>query len=283
MSCLFRRQNLALTIMLLLATLLAACSSLSISGTTDMSRPGKPAQSNAIVTIPSGQDLFEPFIVAVRPGTMVIWQNQDKVAHNIMTTWDHSSFLNPEPFALTAAPGKQAAFTFTTPGIYDYFDSSQARWDTTDHRVAAHNNGPNFPLAMEGVIWVQGAIKGLPATASNVIPNGKDEFRTDFIAIARNGAVSWHNGDTDTHFISLVQGWPVPINSNPFGAIEIKGVQAAPPHGGTSVVRFHTAGLYYYYCSAHATINTTWHRAQAQRSASEYPIPMEGFILVGGE
>jgi plastocyanin len=283
MSRLFRRQSLALTIMLLLATLLAACGSLSISGTTDTSRPPRPAQPHSIVTIPRGQDLFDPFIVAVRPGTMVTWQNQDKVAHNIMTTWDHSSFLNPEPFSLMVAPGQKAAFTFKTPGIYDYFDSSQARWNTTDHRVAAHKGVPNFPLAMEGVIWVQGAIKGLPATASNIIPNGKDEFSTDFIAIARNGAISWHNRDTDTHFVSLVPGWPAPINDGPFGSVEIKGSQASPPNGGTSVVRLHTAGLYYYYCAAHAAINTTWHRAQAQQDASEYPIPMEGFILVGGE
>jgi plastocyanin len=283
MSCLFRRQNLTPTIILLLATLLAACGSPSISGITAISRPPRPAQPHSTVTIPRGQDLFDPFIVAVQPGSMVTWQNQDKVVHTIMTTWDHSSFLNPEPFSLTVAPGQKATFTFKTTGIYDYFDSSQARWDTTDHRVAAHKGVPNFPLAMEGVIWVQGTIKNLPTRASNVIPDGKDEFSADFIAIARNGAVSWSNRDTDTHFVSLVQGWPAPINNGPFGSMEIKGIQAAPPHGGTTTVSLHTPGLYYYYCVAHATINTTWHRAQAEQSASEYPIPMEGFILVSGE
>jgi hypothetical protein len=87
---------------------------------------------------------------------------------------------------------------------------------------------------------------------------------------------------TDTHFVSLVPGWSAPINNGPFGSVEVKGVQAASPYGGTSVVRLHTAGLYYYYCAAHATINSSWHRAQAQQDASEYPVPMEGFILVGG-
>src|SRR5579875_3572364 len=88
---------------------------------------------------------------------------------------------------------------------------------------------------------------------------------------------------TDTHFVSLVPGWSAPINNGPFGSVEVKGVQAASPYGGTSVVRLHTAGLYYYYCAAHATINSSWHRAQAQQDASEYPVPMEGlsWLAVG--
>jgi hypothetical protein len=43
---------------------------------------------------------------------------------------------------------------------------------------------------------------------------------------------------------------------------------------------FSDPGLYYYYCSAHASINARWHRAVANTDASEFPIPMEGFILV---
>jgi hypothetical protein len=40
--------------------------------------------------------------------------------------------------------------------------------------------------------------------------------------------------------------------------------------------------LYYYYCANHALINKDWHRVQAFKESSEYPIPMEGFILVVG-
>ena len=87
---------------------------------------------------------------------------------------------------LRAAAGQKVSFTFTKPGLYDYFDNTKAKWVDADQRVKANTGVPNFPLAMEGTIWVQGHLSGLPSSANNVIPNGKDEFTTDFIAINRN-------------------------------------------------------------------------------------------------
>jgi plastocyanin len=197
-----------------------------------------------------------------------------------MTTWDQSTFLNPQAFSLTAAAGQKVSFTFTEPGLYDYFDNTQARWDDKDQRVKAHTGVPNFPLAMEGIIWVQGHISGLPSSETNIIPKGEDDFTTDFIAITRGGTVSWHNSDTDKHFVALVYGWSAPINAADIGPSQIKGTEDAPPSGGSTSIKFNTPGLYYYYCSAHADVNLTWHRAQAHKDASEAPIPMEGFVLV---
>jgi len=74
----------------------------------------------------------------------------------------------------------------------------------------------------------------------------------------------------------------VPINPADIGPYQIKGTEAAPPTGATIAIPFTTPGLYYYYCSAHADVNVTWHRAQAHKDASEAPIPMEGFVLVFG-
>jgi plastocyanin len=278
MSCLLRRLALAPIIILLVAIPLASCDYASSSVTSS----SKSAQSAPSVTIPLGQELFMPFIQVIRPRTTLTWQNQDSHSHTVMTTWDHSSFLNPEPFSLIVAPGKKASFTFTTPGIYDYFDNTQARWDGSDHRVVANKGGPLFPLAMEGIVWVQGSITGLPSTATNIIPGGKDEFSTDFIAIAQNGSMTWRNHDTDAHFVSLVDGWDAPVNAASLGVVEVKGTQDAPPVGGTATIQFHNPGLYYYYCTAHAAVNSSWHRAQALKVASEYPVPMEGFVLVGG-
>jgi plastocyanin len=258
--------------------LLVACGSSSSSGTGTNS--STPAPHTASVAIPLGQELFSPFILVVQPGTQVTWQNNDDTAHTIVTTSNRSSFLNPQAFSLQAEADQNVSLTFTKPGIYNYFDKTQATWDNTDQRVKANQYEPNFPLAMEGIIWVQGPLSNLPSTTANVIPNGKDDFSTDFLAIRQGGTISWHNNDTDVHMIGLVAGWSAPINPVDIGNNQLNGTSAAPPHGETKTMTYTTPGLYYYYCSAHASIDTQWHRVQANTSASEYPIPMEGFLLV---
>lgn len=249
---------------------------------TQQSRATAPTRTvTASVTIPQSQEVFAPFIVTVQPNTTVTWENKDTVTHTFGTTWDQNTFLNPEAFSLTVAAGHNATFTFTKPGLYEYFDKTDATWDETDHRVMAHKGVPNFPLAMEGIIWVQGSISGLPSSAANDIPNGKDQFLTEFLAITQGGTVSWHNEDTDAHIVAAVTGWPVPVNPTDLGVNQIEGTQGVP-HGQTKVITFNKPGLYYYYCPAHASVNTTWHRVQANKDASEFPLPMEGFILVRG-
>jgi plastocyanin len=182
MTNLFRLSYMLL-VAVLAAMLLVACGSASSSGTSTSS--GKPSPHTASVTLPQGQVLFSPFLLAIQPNTMVTWQNNDTASHTIVTTRDQSSFLNPEPFSLRVAAGHTTSFTLTKPGVYDYFDNTQATWNTTDQRVAANKGVPHFPLAMEGVIWVQGPLSGLPSAATNVIPQGKDDFTTDFLAITR--------------------------------------------------------------------------------------------------
>jgi plastocyanin len=273
-----KRLNFTLAVAVLGATLLVACGTSPSSGSSTKSAGSAPHRAS--VTIPRGQDLFTPFILAIEPNTIVIWQNDDTISLTIRTTWDQSNFLNPQAFSLTAAAGQTVSFTFTRPGIYDYFDHAKARWVDADRRVKADASVPHFPLAMEGIIWVQGPIHGLPSAATNLIPKGKDDFRTDFLAVTVGGTVSWHNSDTDDHFVDLVYGWSGPINPTEIGPDPIKGTQEASPAGETSTLTFTMPGLYYYYCSAHADVNVTWHRAQAHQDASEFPIPMEGFVLV---
>jgi plastocyanin len=276
----FKRLSYTLAVVVFEATLLVACSSAASNGTTTRSNNTTP--HTASVSIPKGQQLFVPFILVVQPNTVVTWQNSDTVSHTIMTTWDQSTFLNPQAFSLVATAGQKASFTFTRPGVYDYFDNTHAKWIDGDQRVRANTGVPNFPLAMEGIVWVQGHIPDLPSSATNVIPKGKDDFATDFIAIRSGSRVTWHNGDTDKHSISLVYGWSAPINAADLGPYQINGTESAPPSGGSTTVTFTTPGLYYYYCSVHADVNTIWHRVQAHKDASEAPIPMEGFVLVVG-
>jgi plastocyanin len=236
--------------------------------------------TSASVAIPQGQDMFTPFIQVTRPNVPVTWRNDDGMAHVIKTTPSTSAFLNPDPFAFTVPAHGSATLTFSQPGMYDYYDSTKASWDGDDNRVAADEGVPNFPMAMEGVIWVQGSIKGLSTSASNVIPAGKDDFASDFLAIPVGGSVSWQNSDTDKHTVTQVVGWSGSINPATLTVNVINGTTDAPPSGETKTATFTTPGLYYYYCAAHATVQTKWHRASAMKDASEAPIPMEGFVLV---
>jgi hypothetical protein len=42
-----------------------------------------------------------------------------------------------------------------------------ATWNSAGARVAARKSVPNYPLAMDGVIWVKGAISSLPSATTN--------------------------------------------------------------------------------------------------------------------
>jgi plastocyanin len=108
---------------------------------------------------------------------------------------------------------------------------------------------------------------------------------SEFLAITP-GSVSWHNFDTDPHFVALVPGWSATsdpsqteINPTDIGVNRIAGTDDVPG-GDTIAVIFSKPGLYYYYCVNHAHIDAATHRVEAFKLASEYPIPMEGFILV---
>lgn len=233
------------------------------------------------VTIPPSQDLFEPFILPVSLHTTVTWKNNDTVTHVFTTTPDEHTFLNPQVFSFTVPAGKSVSFTFTHAGLYHYYDKSFSTWNTQFARVAAHKGVPHFPLAMDGVIWVEGPISNLPAATLNSVPSNHDEFAYEFVAINQSGSVTWHNFDADPHFIGLVPGWTYPINPTDIGLYRIAGTDDVPD--GTSVtVIFDKPGLYYYYCRGHSHFDPTSYRALAVTTASDYPLPMEGFVLVVG-
>jgi plastocyanin len=269
---------LGLVLGLLLGYTAFANHSASANARTPVTKP-PPA---ATVDIPRDQDVFDPFVLTVKLNTTVLWKNDDTVVHTIITTPDQSSFLNIQAFLLNIAPGQNAKFTFTKSGLYHYYDNTMARWDPTTSRVAPDKRVPDYPLAMDGVIWVQGFIGNLPSGATNHIPAGHDDFASEFTAINDIGTVSFHNYDTDPHLVALVPDLPAPLNPAEMGVNRIDGTDDVSG-GGTITLVFNTPGLYYYYCVNHALISKGWHRAQAFKAASEYPIPMEGFILVVGK
>lgn len=235
--------------------------------------------SQASITIEHKQELFAPFLKSVQPQTTVTWENDDIVTHVFTTTPQKSVFLNPQPFSFRVAPGKSVTFTFTQQGLYHYYDTTMTTWNTTFSRVVANKGTPSFPLAMDGVLWVQGAINNLPLASVNQIPDGHDDYLTEFLAINQYGTISWHNFDSDAHILGLVPGWKAPINPIDIGLYRIAGTNDVPG-GDTVTVSFSTPGLYYYYCKNHVDIDSITHRAKATAMASEYPMAMEGFVLV---
>jgi len=246
---------------------------------TTASKSKLPPASHATVTMPLDQDLFIPFILPVQVNTTVTWKNNDAVTHRIITTPGYTAYINPQPFAYTVAAGHDATFLFTRPGIYHYYDTGMAGWNTSFERVTAYSRSKSYPEAMEGVIWVQGSIGELPSSALVYVLQGHGMFSQEFIAIAANGAVTWHNLDANPHFVDLVAGWSAPVNPANIGLYRLAGTNEVP--GGESVtVLFHTPGLYYYYSRNHDQVDPASHRVVALPVASEYPISMEGFVLV---
>jgi len=132
---------------------------------------------------------------------------------------------------------------------------------------------------MEGIIWVQGQIANLPSTNLNFVLKGHDDFAYEFLAVTRDGAVTWHNLDTDAHFVGEVAGWASPVNPADIGLYRLSGTDSVGG-GESTTILFHAPGLYYYYCRNHDDVDPVDHRVIALAMASEFPIPMEGFVLV---
>ncbi|HLX56424.1 MAG TPA: hypothetical protein VKR83_05320, partial [Ktedonobacteraceae bacterium] len=253
MAIINKRWRLGLLLTVLIACMVAAVAlSPLLLARRAIDTNGKQVKfsSAATVTIPFSKNLFEPFILTVHLGTTVIWQNDDKSAHPFTTTPDHSGFLNRQTFSFNVASGKSVRFTFTKPGLYHYFETRLDTWNSVFSRVVAGREKINFPLSMEGVIWVQGPLANLTSIAHNFVLKGHDDFASEFLAISRDGAVTWHNLDEDTHFVGLVDGWSSPVNPVDIGLYRLSGTDAVPG-GEFATVLFNMPGLYYYYCRNH--------------------------------
>jgi plastocyanin len=273
-----RRATTWLAVLAIAGGMVAGC------GTTapaSGSNQGADISSNT-VTMLRGLDVFDPFILPVQPGATITLHNADVMAHTFTTTPERSIFLNLTTFSLTVAPGQSATVTLSRPGLYHYYDTSVATWSTSYLRVIPNQGVPRYPMAMEGVIWVQGNIAGLPDHAFNYVVHLKDQIALNFVAVSTGGTVTWHNYDTDAHFFQTVLGWDAPINPTEVGISKLLGSDAAPPDGESKSITFTQPGLYYYFCFTHALVDPNLLRVYARDFASEYPVPMEGFVLVTG-
>ena len=281
----FQRLGSAFVGMAVCATFLAACGSSNSANSNVGGLTPTPLPPNTVV-IDGNSGLFMPFISVIASNSTLTFTNLDTVAHDIKTVpvadKSEAAFVNlGAPVSKAVNGGQSTTLTFTQPGIYDFYDDTQATIDPTYHRVSANKNAAGFPYAPEAVVWVKGSINDLPAKALNSVIAGNDAFQLDFVAVKQGGTVSWHNYDSDPHYVTQPTSFdglnPSQIGD---GANKLLGKTDAPPNGETKSYTFGTAGLYYYYCTAHADFDSTLNRAKAHDNASIFPIPMEGFVLV---
>ncbi|MDB5063853.1 MAG: hypothetical protein JWM18_287 [Chloroflexi bacterium] len=105
-----------------------------------------------------------------------------------------------------------------------------------------------------------------PATAQIDIP-GVDRFSPFVVTVAPMGTITIKNADTDGHTVTSLPGSAVPFD------LHIDG------NGGTKTLQL-PAGVYHYYCSAHAKYDDKTGQVSALPSSGFPDTPMEGVIVV---
>ena len=94
-----------------------AASPPSMPGMTSMAAPPLPsAAGNATSNTVAIKDFaFAPAATTVQKGTTVTWTNSDQDAHTVTSTGSGGPLRSP-----TLQTGQSYAYTFTTPGTFEY-------------------------------------------------------------------------------------------------------------------------------------------------------------------
>ena len=101
-----------LSVALVVATFLAACSPSGSTGSGDTA--GGAAVATSVVDLPPSYR-FAPEAISVAKGTTVTWTNHDNFTHSVQFL---DGGLPTEP--LMMKPGEKATFTFSTAGTFHY-------------------------------------------------------------------------------------------------------------------------------------------------------------------
>jgi plastocyanin len=114
---------------------------------------------------------------------------------------------------------------------------------------------------------------GGPSNHVVIIPQN-DIFAPYVLVINQGDSVTWLNDDTMMHTV-------VSAPRAAGGTIDPTSFQLVLQPGQQSTITLRDAGVYYYYCGAHATL-TSQGRAAANSNVRPYPLAMDGFIYVRG-
>ena len=239
--------------------ILAACSVGSKDATTSGGTAGLP--SAATVTIPQA-DRFEPFLLEIAAGGTVTFTNKDTDAHTVV-----SMPTDPVDFKLLVESGKSVKQTFSQPGIYGYYCDAHSDYDRVTGLVKAKKGASAYPISMYGIILVAGDSLPLAIGKAKIVMPSADRFEPLAIAVKQGTQVTWTNLDSDAHTVL----------TDPLESVQFKFVVPANGHASYT---FDKAGMYPYFCDAHATWNSELKRVQARPGSSEYPAAMEGVVFV---
>jgi plastocyanin len=105
-----------------------------------------------------------------------------------------------------------------------------------------------------------------PATAEIEIP-GQDRFSPFVTSVAPMGTITIENRDTDEHTVSSLPGAPIQFDLH-------------VPANGAKTLQL-PAGVYRYYCTAHAKYDDKTGQVASLPSANFPDQPMEGIIVAG--
>lgn len=223
------------------------------------------------ITMPSN-DIFTPYIAIIPAGAPINWINADTVLHTVIGgPTSGGGVINPQPFQLVLQPGDVQTMTLRSPGLYYYYCGAHAT-PIADGRAASMANTRAYPLAMDGFIDIVGSgLSGL--TTSAVTMTNAGDFSPWMTVVDRGASVTWTNATHESTTIATTRAQSS-LNPTPLA------IQVQPGASVTQVMS--VPGVYDYYSTQAATLNTIWNRPSARPGAPGYPSPMEGVILVLG-
>jgi plastocyanin len=120
-----------LALVVLVALLVAGCSSSGSASSSTSSTPATSAGSNSGSSVTLKSLMFMPEVLTIKVGTKVTWRNDEPITHTVtsgrVTGLDKTSGLRtgqqPDGVFNARLKGKGDTFshTFTAPGTYSYY------------------------------------------------------------------------------------------------------------------------------------------------------------------
>jgi plastocyanin len=261
---------------ILTALLLAGCGpgASATPAKTGGNTPASPTASAVpavvttnVISVPQ-TDLFVPYIAVADAGDTITWVNNDTMLHTVVTG-PTNGVINPVQFQLVLPAGQHAELTLRTPGVYYYYCGAHAALNSQGRAVAFSSVRP-YPLAMDGILYVRGP--GMSGLSSATVTLTAGNAFTPWITVVNSGAaVAWTNQTGQTEDLRTAPG---------YGSLSPVQLSFAIPASGSHSYTFTTPGIYDYYTSEGATLDTTWLRPAARPGAPGYPVPMEGIVIV---
>jgi len=112
---------------------------------------GPGFRGNASATVTSPGDVFTPYVTVIRQGGTVTFRNTDQDPHLAASTPNSPGRF---PQAVVVPGGKSMTVRFAAPGVFEYYCSIHAAYNTAYQQPAALKTADAYPVAMAGFIVV---------------------------------------------------------------------------------------------------------------------------------